>query len=109
MGYSKLLKAKQQWSMPDEAKIYLNAALEDLTTALRLLPENLHAIILGNIAYIKFLQEKITQSETYLRKALHYGGRHLYEATLQDIVRFPINPDSEFKELLEIIWKEINE
>ncbi|WP_379543168.1 SIR2 family protein [Psychrobacter sp. R86515] len=109
MGYSKLLKAKQQWSMPDEAKFYLNAALEDLTIALRLLPENLHAIILGNIAYIKFLQEKITQSETYLRKALHYGGRHLYEATLQDIVRFPINPDSEFKELLEIIWKEINE
>lgn len=109
MGYSKLLKAKKQWKNPDEAQDFLSDALKDLSRALILLPENYHAMILGNLAYVKFLQKEISQSEIDLRKALDYGGQYLYESTLQDIERFPISPDIEFRYLLEKFWKDLNE
>lgn len=108
MGYSKLLKAKKQWKNPDEAQDFLSDALKDLSRALILLPENYHAMVLGNLAYVKFLQKEISQSEIDLRKALDYGGQYLYESTLQDIERFPISPDIEFKYLLEKFWEDLN-
>ena len=87
----------------------MSDALKDLSRALILLPENYHAMILGNLAYVKFLQKEISQSEIDLRKALDYGGQYLYESTLQDIERFPISPDIEFRYLLEKFWKDLNE
>ncbi len=65
-------------------------------------------MILVDLAYVKFLQKEIMQSETDLRRALYLGGQYLYESTLKDIERFPISCDMEFKYFLEKFWKDLN-
>ena len=77
--------------MSNKRRLYSSNASKDLLRALELLPENYHAMVLGNLAYVKFLQKEIMQSETDLRRALYLGGQYLYESTLKDIERFPIS------------------
>lgn len=108
ISYSLLLEAKKQWGNPDVAQDYLNKALKDLSIALTLLSENYHSMVLGNIAYVEFLLGETTQSKSHLQEALQQGGQFLFDETIKDIGKHPIDLDVDFKWLLESTWKELN-
>ncbi|WP_352259602.1 SIR2 family protein [Psychrobacter sp. TB55-MNA-CIBAN-0194] len=109
IGYVKLLEAKKQWRNPSVAKDYLYKASKEFSTALKKSLDYDHPIILGNMAYTEFLQGNIDDSESHLRKALQQGGQSLYDETIRDIAKHPIDIDNNFKDLLEKVWSEINE
>ena len=107
IGYSKLLMAKQHWQNSDVAQDYLYKASKDFSKALIKCSDNNHGIVLGNIAYTEFLQGNISESEKYLREALEQGQQHLYDETIKDIERYPIDLDKEFKHLLDRVWSDV--
>lgn len=108
-GYSKLLMAKKQWRNIDVAQDYLSKASNDFSKALKKSSRDNHAMILGNVAYTEFLQGNVSDSENHLRKALQQDGQPLYEATIEDTAKHTVDLDTNFKNLLEKVWNEINE
>jgi len=109
MGYSRLLMAKQHWKNSDVAQSYLYQAKEDFSQALIKSPESDYSLILGNMAYTEFLQGDIAESERHLHKALKQGEQSLYDDTVKDIAKHPIELDNDFRNLLEKVWHEIKE
>ena len=108
IGYSKLIEAKKQWRNPDIAQNYLYEASDSLSKALAKSSENDHSIVLGNIAYTEFLRGNVSDSKNHLREALQQGGHSLYDETVDDITKHPIDVDNDFRILLDNIWNEIN-
>ena len=108
IGYSKLLVAKKQWKDTTIAQDYLHKALKDFSKALTKSSRDNHDWILGNLAYTEFLLGNKADSEIYLRKALQQGGQLIYDEAVKDITRHPIDVDTNFKDLLDNIWDEIN-
>ena len=109
MGYLRLLAAKKQWQDTYSAKDYLYKASKDFSKALTKSSRGNYALILGNVAYTEFLQGNMADSESHLRKALQLGGQSLYDETVKDIAKHPIELDNDFKNLLGKVWNEIKE
>lgn len=107
-GYSKLLMAKKQWKDTTIAQDYLHEASKDFSKALTKSSRDNHALILGNLAYTEFLLGNKADSEIYLRKALQKGGQLIYDEAVKDITKHPIDVDTNFKDLLEKVWNEID-
>ncbi|SJN15946.1 tetratricopeptide repeat protein [Psychrobacter sp. JB385] len=109
IGYLRLLAAKKHWQKnPSIAKDYLDTALKCFSKAITKSSRDDHALILGNLAYTEFLQGDMAESEILLRKVLQQGGQSLYNQVLEDINKYTIDPDINFKTLLEKLWNEIN-
>lgn len=107
-GYSKLLMAKKQWKDTAIAQDYLHGASKDFSKALTKSSRDNHALILGNLAYTEFLLGNKADSEIYLLKALQQGGKLIYDEAVKDITKHPIDVDTNFKDLLEKVWNEID-
>ena len=106
-GFHLLCQAKSLWNAKAEAQALLEEAAQILNKAHEGKKES--AFILGNQAYVAWLQDAKQQSADLFVSALaapEDGGEALYKGTLADFEIHPIPEDQGFRELVERLWAE---
>lgn len=106
-GFHLLCQAKSLWNAKAEAQTLLEEAAQLLNKAHERKKES--AYILGNQAYVAWLQDAKQQSAELFVSALaapENGGEAIYKGTLADFEIHPIPEDQGFRELVEQLWAE---
>jgi tetratricopeptide (TPR) repeat protein len=104
-GFALLCQAKSRWDQKETTKALLGDAAQILREAQE--RKTLSGMILGNQAYVAWLQEAKQQATQLFNSALaapEYGGEELYKATLSDFEIHPVPEDQGFRELVERLW-----
>lgn len=84
----------------------LRTALENLSNAIARSPQP-DGMYLGNRAYVHHLLGQAALAEADFAAALRapeYGGRKIYDATIEDLAMHPIAEDEAMRALVERTW-----
>ncbi len=95
LGFQRLLLAKWQLRQRQDATATLNDAFSAIKKAQEFDANNW--LILGNQAYILFLQGKKADAHRCLALAFQSGGQEVRQAELSDTAVYPLETDAEFK------------
>ena len=108
-GFKLLCRAKFLWAGQNQAIDLLEQAKSLFQQALDKNPNG--GFPLGNLAYVAWLLGDRILAEQYFREALlkSDAGEVLYRETLTDFEIYSIEPDNEFKVLVEKLWEELQQ
>lgn len=109
IGFAQVINAKEIWSKEEERTRLLTESLSLFKQSQEKNPPNdLKAVVLGNVAYALWLLGREAEVEAPLREALTMGGEKIFNGEIEDTKISTVPIDSDFEQLVTRLWSEIS-